>query len=61
MPKRNRGGRRPGAGPNPKPAAERRDRRVMLSLTPGELARLRRAAGREAVAVFARNRLLANL
>lgn len=61
MRKGRRGGSRPGAGPKPKPDGERRDERVMLSLTPRELARLRRAAGRLPIAVFARETLLAQL
>jgi hypothetical protein len=61
MAKRNRGGRRPGAGAKPKPAGDRRDKRVMLSLTAGEYARLRTAAGRQPVAAFARETLLATL
>jgi hypothetical protein len=61
MVKRNRGGRRPGAGAKPKPVDERRDKRVMLSLTAEEYARLRRFAGHQPVAVFARERLLATL
>jgi hypothetical protein len=61
MARKKRGGRRPGAGPKPKPATERRDKRVMLSLTPREFARLQRAAGRRPVAVFAREFLLARL
>lgn len=61
MARRNRGGRRPGAGAKPKPEIERRDKRVMLSLTPSEFARLRRAAGRQPMAVFARETLFANI
>jgi hypothetical protein len=54
MAQKKRGGRRPGAGAKPMPVAERREKRLMLSLTPGEYARLRRAAGRQPLAVFAR-------
>ena len=61
MAKTHRGGRRPGAGAKPKPATQRRTKRVMLSLTAREFARLQRAAGREPVAAYARRILLAQM
>lgn len=61
MAKKHRGGQRPGAGAKPKPDAHRRSKRVMLSLTAKEFARLQRAAGRRRISVFAREILLGHL
>ena len=56
--KTGRGGARPGSGPKPKPASQRRSEPVMVMLTPSEHAALRRAAGKEAMATYA-HRVLA--
>jgi len=60
--KRNgRGGARPGSGPKPKTAAQRRRNRVVLNLTDGELARLRRAAGKEQLSTYMREIIFRHL
>ena len=48
------GGVRPGAGRPRLPADEKRSEKILLALTAGEILALRRAAGEEAVATFAR-------
>ncbi len=56
MPKRRKLGGRP-----PKPRAEKQGHRVALSLTAAELRALKRAAGSEGMATYARRVLLERL
>jgi hypothetical protein len=56
--KGKRGGLRPGAGPKPKPPAERRRNRLVLNLRDRELEAIERAAGDRSAADFARDLVL---
>ena len=59
-PKESRGwgGARPGSGPKPRPPAEHRRNRIMLSFTDEELERLVDAARGKSTAGFARSIVL---
>lgn len=48
-------------GPKPKPRARKQGQRVMVNLTPGELAALRAAAGDESLGGYARRVLVRHL
>ena len=52
--KSGHGGARPGSGPPPLPLSEVRRNKLVLFLTDGELARLRKAAGQGRPSTFAR-------
>ena len=60
--KRNgRGGARPGSGPKPKPAEEKRRNRIVVNLTDAELDELMNALGHEQVSTFVRRVLFRSL